>query len=213
MVWAKPNPLPHSVRDRLNTTYEVVYFLTRSPSYYFALDDIRQPYQVRRRFATRRPPKYAGTAWAGPLTGSNSGLLRARRAGRAGHPLGKNPGDVWTMATAGYRGAHFATFPEALVERPLAAACPERVCAACGQPWRRPPGLTTPPIPGCACNAAWQPGVVLDPFFGSGTVGVVAERLERDWIGIELSPAYAALAGERIAAGRAALRPHQPEAA
>lgn len=56
VVWAKPNPLPHSVRDRLNTTYEVVYFLTRGRSYYFALDDIRQPYQARRRSATRRRP-------------------------------------------------------------------------------------------------------------------------------------------------------------
>jgi DNA modification methylase len=200
------------VRDRLNTTYEVVYFLIRSPSYYFALDDIRQPYQARRRPATRRPPKYAGSAWAGALAGSNSGLLRARSKGRAGHPLGKNPGDVWTMATAGYRGAHFATFPETLVERPLAATCPERVCGACGQPWRRPPGRSAP-VPGCACKAAWRPGVVLDPFFGSGTVGVVAERLERDWIGIELNPAYAALAEQRIAAGRAAGSRNQPEAA
>lgn len=71
----------------------------------------------------------------------------------------------------------------------------------------------TTPVPGCACNAAWRPGVVLDPFFGSGTVGVVAERLARDWIGIELNPAYAALAEQRIAAGRAAPSTHQPEAA
>ena len=42
----------------------------------------------------------------------------------------------------------------------------------------------------------------MDPFFGSGTVGVVAEAHGRDWVGIELNPAFARLAKERIAAAR-----------
>ena len=55
---------------------------------------------------------------------------------------------------------------------------------------------------GCDCRAGSRPGVVLDPFFGSGTVGVVAERLNRDWIGIELNPEYAKTAVARIEAAR-----------
>src|SRR5215468_1355114 len=49
--------------------------------------------------------------------------------------LGKNPGDVWTLPATGFRGGHFAAFPVSLVERPLLATCPERVCSACGPAW------------------------------------------------------------------------------
>jgi hypothetical protein len=63
--------------------------------------------------------------------------------------------------------------------------------------------------PGCKHGSGWQdfprdpvPCVVLDPFFGSGTTGLVAERLGRKTIGIELSPDYCAQAMERIAQGR-----------
>lgn len=56
---------------------------------------------------------------------------------------------------------------------------------------------------GCRCRAGTVPGVVLDPFFGSGTVGVVAEAQSRDWIGVELNPDFAHLATERIATARA----------
>jgi DNA modification methylase len=56
--------------------------------------------------------------------------------------------------------------------------------------------------PSCTCNASWRPGLVLDPFFGSGTVGVVAERQRRAWVGIELNPAFARLAERRIVSAR-----------
>jgi len=96
-------------------------------------------------------------------------------------------------------------FPEALVRRPILAGCAERVCLDCGTPWereRRRDRLGT--IRGmCACQPArWRAGRVLDPFMGSGTVGVVAEHVGRDWLGIELNPAFAAMAEARIAAAR-----------
>lgn len=173
IVWAKTNPMPHSVTDRLSNSYEVIYFLTRQPSYFFNLDAIRAPHRSR---AKGRPGAgYPPPAATPPLTrdprGGNRGLVSLKARGMVGHPLGRNPGDVWTLASANFRGAHFATFPPSLIERPLLAACPEK-------------------------------GLVLDPFFGSGTVGLVAERNRRDWIGIELNPAYAKLAQKRIAAER-----------
>src|SRR5882672_173480 len=75
----------------------------------------------------------------GGTVDDNRGLNGLKAEGRVGHPLGKNPGDVWTLATAGYRGAHFATFPLGLIERPLLSTCPEKVCAGCGVPWVREP--------------------------------------------------------------------------
>ena len=54
----------------------------------------------------------------------------------------------------------------------------------------------------CGCGAPTVPGVVLDPFFGAGTTGLVAEQLGRDWVGIELSDEYASLAEARLEAAR-----------
>jgi DNA modification methylase len=115
-----------------------------------------------------------------------------------GHPLGKNPGDVWRIATRGFPGAHFATFPPELVRRPILATCPGLVCSDCGKAWGHAAGGDGPAGPTCRFAAAPRPGVVLDPFFGTGTVGLVARELGRDWLGIELNSEYAQLARERL---------------
>lgn len=219
LIWAKTNPIPSSVRDRLSCTYEVVYLLTRGPDYFFDLDAIRQEHRSRlsRRPAKRsdrgrsRPPARRDPgrpAWRGPNASSNSGLTTLRDQGLPGHPLGKNPGDVWQLATSRYRGAHFATYPEHLVARMLRAGCPEARCTACRMPHRRmlqrlgQTAIRLALVPTCGCAAASEPGLVLDPFLGSGTTAVVAEELQRDWLGIELSPVYVALARQRLTEAR-----------
>lgn len=221
VFWAKRNPMPSSVTDRLSTTHEFVYFFTRAPRYYFNLDAIREPTTAatlrpqpspRRSRTSHYPPRTAVPNVHGGSTSRvdlNQGLAELRADGRDSHPLGKNPGDVWEIATASYRGAHFATFPLELVRRPLLATCPERVCTRCGAAWRRAAQVIDgrrlrigPLRPTCHCRANWQPGVVLDPFMGSGTVGLAAENYQRDWVGIELNPAYAVLAERRLADNR-----------
>ncbi len=229
VIWAKPNPMPHSVTDRLNTTYEVMYFLVRDRRYAFDLDSIREPHQSRAS-RTEHPAPLKPEPWAGPLAaGTQAGLRRARPAHQPGHARGKNPGDVWVLPTHGYRGAHFATFPPELVVRPLLATCPERICTRCGKPWRRTATISVvgnkgpavrdkyvrryprrwetvrelgPLHPDCSCGAEWKPGVVADPFMGAGTVGLVAERFGRDWVGVEINPAFVRLATERIESAR-----------
>jgi site-specific DNA-methyltransferase (adenine-specific) len=215
VVWAKKNPMPFSGTDRLATTHEFVYFLTRSPRYFFDIDAIREPATTqshrRRTLTAHYPPRGAVPTFGGgssPRVDLNQGLSMLRASGRESHPLGKNPGDIWSLSTANYRDAHFATFPMELVRRPLLATCPERVCSRCGQPWRRAPRqidgrqLAVGPLRPTCAHAAWRPGRVLDPFFGAGTVGLAAEKHGRDWIGIELNPAYAEMSMERIAAAR-----------
>src|SRR5690606_15209527 len=84
-----------------------------------------------------------------------------------GRGMGSNKRSVWEVATQPFSGAHFATFPPALIEPCILAGCPKG-------------------------------GTVLDPFGGAGTTGLVADRLGRDAILIELNPEYAALAERRI---------------
>jgi site-specific DNA-methyltransferase (adenine-specific) len=234
VVWAKPNPMPSSVRDRLSCSHEVVYFFTKQAEYFFDLDAIRIPHVSQRlpdkqdnrgycstRRNENRAPIVGSTnsswsvpkGWRGPAAGSNSGLSALRSKGLSGHPLGKNPGDVWSIPTAGYRGAHHAVFPERLVERPLLATCPEKVCFACGVPWTRLPAKTKVMCEltrQCSCTPSeTKPGTVLDPFFGAGTTGLVAEKHGRQWIGIELNPEFAELANQRVEGSR--VRPETRE--
>lgn len=210
IVWAKPNPIPSNARDRLSTTHEYIYVLSRQRRYYFDLDSIRVPHRTRRRAARPgQPPRSRRPDWAGPNGDGYGGLAALHAAGLPGHPLGKNPGDVWRVATSRFRGAHFATYPEELAHRMVLAGCPERVCRDCRSPWTRPVrrlGATATRLAlraGCDCAAETEPGLVLDPFFGAGTTALAAERLHRDWLGIELNPTFAALARERIEASRA----------
>lgn len=79
----------------------------------------------------------------------------------------RNKRDVWTIGTTGFKGDHFAVFPEKLIEPCILAGCPEG-------------------------------GVVLDPFTGSGTTGIVAKRLNRGFVGIEINPQYLKIATERV---------------
>jgi site-specific DNA-methyltransferase (adenine-specific) len=211
LAWVKTNPMPSSVADRLTCVWEPVYLLVRSRHYLFDLDAIRvrhrPPAKVSLAAAERaKRPRPVPPPWAGPLAGSQHGLDRMKAGGRQGHPLGKNPGDVLVTASSNYRGAHFATFPVALVEPLLRATCPERTCSICGLPWERAPidrqlgRLATigQSVPTCTCRSTVTPGLVLDPFMGAGTVAVVAERMGRRWLGIELNPAFARLTMERL---------------
>ena len=217
IVWQKANPMPTSVADRLACTWEVIYVFAKQPRYFFDLDAVREPHSSR----PTRPPATPGSpmaaaprdSWLGPNADGSGGLRRLKAAGRVGHPLGKNPGDVWRLPTSGYRGAHYATFPEALAWRIIRLGCPLRRCTACQAPYRRPAGSpdddrrsSTPWQPSCRCAAVSEPGLVLDPFFGAATTGLAAEGLGRDWLGIELNPDFAAAGLQRLAEARASPR-------
>jgi DNA modification methylase len=206
VIWAKTNPMPTSVSDRLGCTHEYLFFFVRQPHYYFDLDAIRAPHVSSARPQRAESARWSvPREWRGPNIGNHNGLARLKMQGLTGHPLGKNPGDVWSMATAGYRGQHHAVFPEKLVERPLLATCPPKVCSKCGAPWTRSPvkRLGQLAVAGvfhsdCSCNAEARPGVVLDPFMGSGTIAALAKRHARNWLGIELNPAFAAQVRARL---------------
>lgn len=210
IIWHKANPMPSSIRDRLTTAWEVVYVFARQGSYFFDLDAIREPHTSRPPIADIAPVRQTPREiWRGPNGDDASGLSFLRAKGRVGHVLGKNPGDVWKLASSNFRGGHRATFPTRLVDRIIRAGCPELRCSSCRTPWRRhivehlgQVATRSALTQRCTCSAQTQPGLVLDPFIGSGTTGVAAEVLGRDWLGIDLNPEFATMANTRIETAR-----------
>lgn len=111
IIWHKSNAMPESVTDRLSNRHEHLFMLSKSRRYWFDLDPIREPHEST-------PDRAGVNALRGQVairpTGPNSGAY-------SGH--GRNPGDVWTIATQPFPGAHFATMPPALAERCIQAGC------------------------------------------------------------------------------------------
>lgn len=160
IVWHKPNVMPSSVKDRFTVDFEKLFFFTKSKTYHFqqqfedAVTDINT--KARGGF--------------GSLSGKNNTPDRAKsnQPGKSWtYTDRRNKRAVWTISTKPFKEAHFATFPQELVETPIKAGCPAF-------------------------------GVVLDPFMGSGTTGLVAQNLVRHYLGIELNPEYIEIARRRL---------------
>lgn len=121
VTWVKPNPMPQSVKDRLNTTTEQVFHLTPEPDYYYDLDAIREPHAERsKERMTADAPTYAYSRDADP----DELKRNDHDEDMDYHPAGKNPGDVFEVTTKPFPEAHFAVYPPELCEKPIKATCP-----------------------------------------------------------------------------------------
>lgn len=129
IIWNKPNCQPESVKDRPTRAHEYVFLMSKSESYLYDSESIKEP-------------------------SANGAEPKNRRS-------------VWNINTNGFHGAHFAVFPPELV----------RMCLLAGS---KPESQ------------------ILDPFFGTGTVGLVSREYGRQCVGIELNSDYVKMALERI---------------
>lgn len=113
IIWAKPNPMPESVRDRCTKAHEYVFLLSKSERYFFDSEAIKEP-AVSEKPAGNNRHKYADAYAAGDSDEhrTKAGLLALKGV----EWTTRNRRSVWTVATRPYKGAHFATFPPALVE-------------------------------------------------------------------------------------------------
>jgi len=137
VTWAKPNPMPSSVKDRLNTTTEQVFHLVPEPDYWYDLDAIREPHQENTKARAERGLD-KGHKLEDSAPGQTPHSIHQPADEQGGlHPAGKNPGDVFEVTTKPFPEAHFAVYPPELVETPLKATCPPTVCAECGSPYER----------------------------------------------------------------------------
>jgi DNA modification methylase len=167
IIWHKPNPMPESVTDRPTKSHEYIFLMTKSARYYYDAEAIKEVAIEGNDLGLLRSLKAADGQ--GPVDRKSiNKRLDSGVDNRQGNPSGmRNKRSVWTVVTQSYSGAHFATFPEKLIEP----------CVLAGS----------------------KPGdIVLDPFNGSGTTGRVAARFGRQYIGIELNPAYIKLNPERL---------------
>ena len=156
IIWHKPNPMPESVRDRCTKSHEYIFLFSKKPKYYFNGDAIKENAKPDNSVRDRDHTKLNNTPG------------RTRMGGlKTNHYTKRNKRDVWRVATRPYKEAHFATFPEQLIEP-------------------------------CILAGSRPNGIVLDPFFGSGTTGVVAEKYGRRYIGVELNEEYVKLAEKRL---------------
>jgi DNA modification methylase len=132
IIWHKPNPMPESVTDRCTKAHEQIFLLSKSPRYYFNADAIREPAkessvarvvggsQVKFGGNNRCPDSpglQSGKDWTPKMAGGAIGLEDRKRADAQGQPYETaNKKSVWTVATKAFKEAHFATFPEQLIE-------------------------------------------------------------------------------------------------
>jgi DNA modification methylase len=158
IIWHKPNVMPSSVKDRFTQDFEHIFFFSKSKKYWFETQ-----YEPTIELYSEKRAKRPETSNYQKNSGQNVGNFTYNKLS----PLGRNKRAVWKIPTKPFKEAHFATFPEALVETPIKAGCP-------------------------------PDGIVLDPFMGAGTVGLVAKKLKIKWVGIELNPAYIKMAYDRI---------------
>ncbi len=136
IIWARPNPMPESITDRPTKSHSYVFLLTKRARYYWDADAIRESHV-----------RLWGANNGGSMAKIDHEASEARRIGQGNNhrgdyplpnPAGRNARSVWNIATEPTPFAHFATFPQALVERCILAGTSERgACSACGAPWAR----------------------------------------------------------------------------
>lgn len=194
IIWAKPNPMPESVKDRCTKSHEYIFLLTKSPKYYFDYEAIQEEatgYDGRKDTMNKGSQKYdkAGIVPDGNKRqdmaargherlkfknladkGQQPNSMHLRRAAGAAdeqYPV-RNKRDVWSVCPKPSTEAHYAMYPEELV----------KYCVEAG------------------CSVG---GVVFDPFMGSGTTAAVAKKFDRHYYGTELNPKFYEIAARRVA--------------
>lgn len=120
IIWKKPNAMPSSIKNRFTVEHEYVFFFSKmKKGYNFYQDAVREPHVTFSEDSKMKGGRnHLGKRGGTPELGKNSGNpnLHNGRWDQAFHPLGRNKRTVWEIPLSKFRGAHFAVFPEKLVE-------------------------------------------------------------------------------------------------
>jgi DNA modification methylase len=185
IIWSKPNPMPESVTDRCTKAHEYLFLLSKSPRYFYDTDAIAEalaPASVERL----SQPSLDQQVGSDRVPEKTNGAMKA-----VGRVRGVPP-----------RHAAYASSDQSGLDGVGRGGIRNKrsVWSVATQPFAEAHFATFPPALVEPCILAGCPigGTVLDPFGGAGTTGLVADRLRRDAVLIELNPTYAGIAERRI---------------
>jgi DNA modification methylase len=226
IVWHKPNPMPSSVTDRTTPAHEMLYMLSRSSRYAYDADAIKEPsvsghpsgngfarpQQVARggrgnaeQWQPVRPQAVRAREIAAEkgLTEAHIAAIKAvgitdvGKAQTTQDGFGKNTAEMMRLAAEAKvaLGGYYREFLIAEMRNKRSVWTVPVMPFSEAHFATFPADLITDAIK-AGCPAG---GTVLDPFGGAGTTALVADRLGRDAILIELNPAYATMARDRLA--------------
>jgi len=136
IVWHKPNPMPESVSDRCTKAHEYIFLLSKQPRYYYDNEAIKEEanYDGRHDTVHKGSSKYVDNSHLNNQSAQSLSVSpRERWTENDNGVKVRNKRSVWTVPTAPYSEAHFATFPPKLIEPCILAGCPKEVCPKCGK--------------------------------------------------------------------------------
>lgn len=223
VAWCRPNPPVGALGDKFRPATSYMTIACSAGSRYFDLDAVRTtPKDYGPRYGEHKVEGIPGRSAqvANPL-GPDGERIQS-------NPAGAPPLDYWVIPTAPYSGSHYAVYPPALLDKPIKSMVPRKVCRECGKPSERivdVQGLSggdflgsdndrgiglggkRPPMPEITRETLgwsdcghddYRPGIVLDPFAGSGTTLMVATGLGRAALGFDLDARNVELARDRV---------------
>ena len=168
IIWHKPNPMPESVTDRCTKAHEYIFLMTKNSKYYYDNDSIKEKSVTTVNRKTLPTDEYKAGKTPSEVTGKMTN--RGGKSLAYAYPNGIPFRNKRSVWTVTTKPFKGAHF--AVMPQDLVEPCVKAGC---------PEG-----------------GVVLDPFAGSGTTLVVASKLNRSAIGIELNPDYVSIIEERL---------------
>ena len=222
IIWHKPNPMPESVTDRCTKAHEYIFLLSKSGKYFYDAESIREPaadYGPRNRDNYRngttdpllkhrglkdndfaelgRNKRSVWTINTRPYPDAHFAVFPEEiptlciKAGTSEYGECSECGKAWDRVIEVERNNHKS-------RQDRQEATGGAISGGVGKNFPDKKIISKGWQPACKCGADVTPQVILDPFFGSGTTGWVAQRLGRRWIGIELNNEYIALANKRF---------------
>ena len=170
IIWHKTNAMPHPVKTRPTPDHEYLFLFSKSPDYYYDADAIREPH----------------------VTFSENSKMKGGR-----NHFGKRNGTPEEGKNAGNSNLHDARWDQTFHPK---GRNKRTVWSVPLGKFREAHFAVFPPklIEPCILAGSPRGGVVLDPFFGAGTVGLVATELGRRYVGIELNEDYVKIAEKRL---------------
>ncbi len=188
IIWHKPNPMPESVRDRCTKAHEYIFLFSKSEKYHFDSEAIAEPVAAS-SIARLSQPNLENQKGSSRVPGKTNGPMKAKPPRFGGNKYGDNAakenrtksGNAYVLPVNGKRNRR-------------------SVWTVTTKPFKEAHFATFPPdlIEPCIKAGCPENGVVLDPFGGAGTTGLVARNLNRHAVLIELNPDYVTIANKRL---------------